>query len=296
MRTIFTVVMATVGSNFALSQIGINTANPITSLDVVAKNSDGSTAEGILPPRLTGDQLRAGDFRYSSAHAGTIVYVTSPVTSITSKTNRVDSQGLYYFDGTIWQKLMLGDEKTLNSKNIGDIKTSVKKTDHAGWYLLDGRSISVLSTASQTAAASLGFTDNLPDSRDRVLKSRANGEVLGTTGGENHFGILQSNLPNITLSGPVNGVAQSAGSHTHSSTEGGFLLGGTTVNNSSGGYVPDGGSTAWGGIGMLNNTAPAGAHMHTVAGTATISTGGGGKSIDNRSAYLVVNTFIYLGE
>jgi hypothetical protein len=69
-----------------------------------------------------------------------------------------------------------------------------------------------------------------------------------------------------------------------------------TVNNSSGGYVPDGGSTAWGGIGMLNNTAPAGAHMHTVAGTATISTGGGGKSIDNRSAYLVVNTFIYLGE
>ncbi|MFC3161213.1 hypothetical protein ACFOEQ_24700 [Chryseobacterium arachidis] len=168
MRTTFTVVMAAVLSNFAYAQVGINTANPITSLDVVAKNGDGSTAEGILPPRMTGDQLQAGDSQYTNAHAGTIVFVTLPVTSATSKTININSQGLYYFDGNIWQKMMLGDAKALNSKNIGDIKSSFKTSDHDGWYLLDGRSLSLLSPESQASAESLGLTNNLPDATDRV--------------------------------------------------------------------------------------------------------------------------------
>lgn len=296
MRTTFTVVMASVLSNLAFAQVGINTANPIASLDVVAKKNDGSSAEGILPPRLTGDQIKAGDNQYSVHHAGVIVYVTAPVSLPSAKTINMTSIGMYIFDGNVWIKMMQGDGKNFLTRSAGDIKSSVLGVDHAGWYLLDGRSIATLPDGAKSTAMNLGFTGNIPDATDRVLKTKKDGEILGSEGGQNYFGIDQVNLPNINLSGTINGVAQSAGSHTHSSTEGGFLLGGTTVNNTAGGYLSDGNSTVWGGIGMLGSTAPAGAHIHTVAGTATVATGGAGKSIDNRSAYLVVNTFIYLGE
>ena len=297
MRTTFTVVMATVLSNFMYSQVGINTADPIASLDVVARKSDGSSAEGILPPRLTGDQIKAGDNQYSAQHAGVIVYVTAPVNLPSTKTINMTSTGMYVFDGNVWIKMMQGDGKNFLTRSAGDIKSSVLGVDHAGWYLLDGRSIATLPDGAKSTAMNLGFTGNIPDATDRVLKTKSNGEVLGSTGGNNYIGLTKDNLPNINLSGTINGVAQSAGSHTHGSPDGGFLLGGTNVNNSgSGGYSPDPSSTAWGGIGMLAYTAAAGAHMHTVTGTATVPTGGAGKSLDNRSAYLVVNTFIYLGE
>ncbi len=297
MRTIFTVVMATVLSNFAFSQIGINTADPITSLDVVAKKNDGSTAEGILPPRLTGDQIKAADNQYSAQHAGTIVYVTVPVNTPSAKTVNMTSSGTYIFDGSVWVKMMQGDGKNFLTRSAGDIKSSVLGVDHAGWYLLDGRAITSLPDGAKSTAINLGFTTNIPDATDRVLKTKSQGEVLGSTGGNNYMGITQDNLPNINLSGTINAVAQAAGAHTHGSPDGGFLLGGTTVNNTSaGGYQPDSNSTVWGGVGMLGNTGSAGNHMHIVTGTATVPTGGAGKSLDNRSAYLVVNTFIYLGD
>lgn len=296
MRTTFTVI-ATILSNFAFSQIGINTDRPITSLDVVAKNNDGSSAEGILPPRLTGDQIKAADNQYSAQHAGVIVYVTAPVNLPSAKTTNMTSVGMYVFDGNVWIKMMQGDGKNFLTRSAGDIKSSMLGVDHAGWYLLDGRSITTLPDGAKSTAISLGFTGNIPDATDRVLKTKTNGEVLGSEGGSNYFGLTQENLPNINLSGTINGVAQAAGSHTHGSPDGGFLLGGTMVNNSgSGGYQPDPTSTVWGGVGMLGNTGVAGSHMHTVTGNATVPTGGAGKSLDNRSAYLVVNTFIYLGE
>jgi hypothetical protein len=297
MRTTLTVVITIVLSSFAYSQVGINTTEPIASLDVTAKNHDGSTAEGIIPPRLTGEQLKAADTKYSILHAGTIVFVTAPVVSITEKTRNVNDQGLYYFDGSKWQKMMLGDERTLNSKNVGDIKTSVKTSDHNGWYLLNGRNVTTLPAEAQYGAESLGFSDRLPDATDRVLKGKTSNEILGSVGGDNSLGLTQANLPNINLSGTINGTALNAGSHTHNAAEGGFLLGGTTLNsNGTGSYEDSATATAWGGIGLMPNTSPSGTHSHTVTGTATVSTGGTGKSLDNRSAYLVVNTFIYLGE
>ncbi|WP_157886042.1 hypothetical protein [Chryseobacterium glaciei] len=296
MKTTLTVVMASVLSNLAIAQIGINTAEPIASLDVTAKKRDGSTAEGILPPRLTGDQMRAGDAKYSDMHAGTIVYATAPVNSATSKTTNVTSSGLYFFDGKIWQKMMQGDEKTLNAKSSGDIKNSVKSVDHNGWYLLNGRNISTLPAEAQSAAASLGFTESLPDATDRVLKSRSGTEMLGSEGGDNLIILTRSNLPNINFVGVVSGIAESGGAHSHAAGQGGFLLGGTTVgNNGSGNYQGNSTPTSWGGVGIMGNTASGGAHTHSLAGIATIPTGGTGNSVDNRSAYLVVNTFIYLG-
>ncbi|WP_294304255.1 hypothetical protein [uncultured Chryseobacterium sp.] len=296
MRTIFTVVVAAVFSNSAFSQVGINTVTPLTSLDVVARTNDGSSAEGILPPRLTGEQIKAADSRYSAQHAGVIVYITAPVNTASAKTANMTSVGMYVFDGNVWIKMMQGDSRNFLTASAGDVKNSLLNVDHAGWYILDGRAVSTLPDGAKSTAQLLGFSANIPDAKDRVLKTKANGEVPGTTGGDNYLWISQLNLPNISLSGPIQGIAQTAGSHTHGSPDGGFLLGGTMVNNGAGGYQPDPNATAWGGIGMLSSTAAAGAHIHTVTGTATIPTGGIGKSMDNRSAYMVVNTFIYLGE
>lgn len=85
------------------SQVGINTENPVSTLDVVAKKNDGSTAEGVIAPRLTGDQIKAADSKYGAAQKGTVIYAIEAVSgSSTTKTQHITSEGYYYFDGTIW--------------------------------------------------------------------------------------------------------------------------------------------------------------------------------------------------
>lgn len=297
MKTTLTVVLASVLSNAAFAQIGINTPMPIASLDIVAKRNDGSTAEGVLPPRLSGDEIKAGDSRYTESHAGTILYASAAVRIPSGKTVNINAAGLYYYDGKMWQRMLPGDPRKLNPQSAGDIKSSVHPSDHNGWYLLNGRSVSQLPSSAQTSAAGLGFTISLPDAADRVLKTRNGAELLGSQGGNNNMTITRSNLPDINLIGIVSGTAESAGAHVHSSDEGGFLLGGTNVgNNGSGHYQGNNDSASWGGIGLMGSTATSGAHIHSLSGIATIPTGGVGAAMDNRSAYLVVNTFIYLGE
>lgn len=92
-------------SGYIYSQVGVNTVTPKATLDVVSKNIDGSTPEGIIAPRLTGDQIKAADMQYGSAQKGAIVYATAAVGTISSKTINVTSEGYYYFDGNIWQKI-----------------------------------------------------------------------------------------------------------------------------------------------------------------------------------------------
>lgn len=297
MKTTFTVVLASVFSNAAFGQIGINTPTPIASLDIVAKRTDGSTAEGVLPPRLSGEEIKAGDSQYTESHAGTIIYALAPVRIPSSKTANITAAGLYYYDGKMWQRMLPEDPRKLNPQSAGDIKNSMQPSDHNGWYLLNGRSVSSLPSSAQTSAAGLGFTTRLPDATDRILKTRNGAELLGSQGGNNNMTITRSNLPDINLIGVVSGTAESAGAHIHTSDEGGFLLGGTNVgNNGSGHYQGNSDSSSWGGVGMMGTTATSGAHIHSLSGIATIPTGGVGATMDNRSAYLVVNTFIYLGE
>lgn len=52
---------------------------------------------------------------------------------------------------------------------VGDIKAGVQATDHEGWVLLDGRTISSLTTTQQAAANSLNLLTNLPDASNSYL-------------------------------------------------------------------------------------------------------------------------------
>ena len=277
--------------NIAYGQVGVNISESRSTLDVKAINPSGTftNADGILVPRV--DRQRAQNM--TSIETSTIIYINNIATgSQTGKAQNIDNSGFYYYSGSVWEKLFYTDKSAL----IGNVKYSVKTTDHNGWYLLDGRAVSTFQPAAQARAQSLGFTTNIPNATDKVLKSKSSAESLGAVGGSNVFTISQSNLPNITLTSNINGATAASGSHVHGPAVGSaFLLSGTTFSNNGNGYG-SAGSGAWGGVNWRANTAAAGAHTHTFSGTVSTPLGGGGQSIDNRSSYLSVNTFIYLGE
>lgn len=82
-------------------QVGINTETPETTLDVVGKPNDVNHYDGIIPPRITGNQLAAKS--YSSAKKGAIIFATSQPTNLSGQVINVTEPGLYYFDGEFWQ-------------------------------------------------------------------------------------------------------------------------------------------------------------------------------------------------
>lgn len=79
---------------------------------------------------------------------------------------------------------------------IGDLKQSFLTADHAGWILLDGRSVTTLTATQQAAAAYLGFTTTIPNATGRVLKQT--GGVVGTIGGSSTATLSATNIPLMT--------------------------------------------------------------------------------------------------
>jgi hypothetical protein len=85
------------------AQVGINTNQGQATLDVVGFPSTTSKLDGIIAPRLTGNQLRAKN--YTSAQTGAIVYVTAADSAPNLQTVNVTATGYYYFDGAVWVKI-----------------------------------------------------------------------------------------------------------------------------------------------------------------------------------------------
>ena len=73
--------------------VGINTASPAATLDVVASPTITTRIDGFIAPRLTGSELQAKDALYTTAQDAAIVYATAPVTTTTDKTINVTSIG-----------------------------------------------------------------------------------------------------------------------------------------------------------------------------------------------------------
>ena len=82
-------------------QVGINTQTPETTLEVVGKPNDISHYDGIIPPRISGNQLSTKT--YSSAKKGAMVYATSPPSNLTGQVSNITEPAPYYFDGNVWQ-------------------------------------------------------------------------------------------------------------------------------------------------------------------------------------------------
>jgi hypothetical protein len=96
-------------------QVGINTSNPKATLDVVGDAANVSKLDGVIAPRLTGDQLTAKN--YTTAQTGAIVYITAASASPAGQTVNVTAPGYYYFDGSLWKGVGSG-ASTLTADNI----------------------------------------------------------------------------------------------------------------------------------------------------------------------------------
>ena len=102
-------------SNAAFSQVGIDTDQPKATLDIKASPTNANKTDGLIAPRLTGDQLKANDSKYGIDQTGAIIYAITAVAPTTAKTVNVTNVGYYYFDGNIWQKFNFGADNTIDS-------------------------------------------------------------------------------------------------------------------------------------------------------------------------------------
>ncbi|WP_126651102.1 beta strand repeat-containing protein [Chryseobacterium aureum] len=82
------------------AQVGINTTTPQATLDVTGTPGVTTSLDGIIAPRLTGDELRAKT--YTGAQTGALVYVTNADSAPQGQTKNVTSTGYFYFDGNQW--------------------------------------------------------------------------------------------------------------------------------------------------------------------------------------------------
>lgn len=92
---------------FGFAQVGVNTSTPNATFDVVGNPDDTSKFDGMIAPRITGDQLNAKN--YTASQTGALVYVTA-AGALTGQTADVNSEGYYYFNGGLnkWVKLNTG--------------------------------------------------------------------------------------------------------------------------------------------------------------------------------------------
>ena len=79
------------------AQVGIGTTSPQSTLDIVGDPTDSAVLDGVIAPRITGDQLSAKT--YTTAQTAAVVYVTAADGTPTGQTVNVTQAGYYYFNG-----------------------------------------------------------------------------------------------------------------------------------------------------------------------------------------------------
>ncbi|PWN58170.1 hypothetical protein [Chryseobacterium viscerum] len=142
-------------TGLAFSQVGINNTTPKATLDVTAKTLDGSQPEGLIAPRLTGDQIKAADFQYGSNQTGTLIYAISAVSASTTKTANINAAGYYYFDGNIWQKVINSNTSAVYSANNG--LTMSGNNVKLGGTLTEATSISGVTATNRLTVTGTGI-------------------------------------------------------------------------------------------------------------------------------------------
>ncbi|RLJ23580.1 hypothetical protein CLU97_4354 [Chryseobacterium sp. 7] len=128
------ILCAMITTSFAFAQVGINTPNAQSTLDIVGSPNDTTKADGIIAPRLTGNQLAAKDAKYTAAQTGAMVYVTAAAAPTTPKTINVTSPGYYTFNGNIW---------TTSSNNTGGTLVSYETLISGNTVAYPGNNTSV---------------------------------------------------------------------------------------------------------------------------------------------------------
>lgn len=176
------------------AQVGINTETPKATLDIIASPLDKTKVDGFIPPRLTGDELQAKDNLYTSTDGQTaaIVYVTSAVTTSSTKTVNVTGAGYYFFDGSVWQKLNTTVSTMQDLRLLGN---NNHITQDAG---LGSNGTSVGTGTDNIGIGANTFAANTTGSRNTVIGNNA---LKASTTGNNALAIGNSALKSATSIG-----------------------------------------------------------------------------------------------
>lgn len=120
-----TAILAVMFSNSINAQVGVNTITPKATLDVVGKPTDSNSLDGLIPPRITAEQLNPKT--YTAEQTGALIYVTEPLNTLapTAQTALVIEKGYYLFDGTKWIPFA-------NRDTLYDV---VERGNYAGRYM-----------------------------------------------------------------------------------------------------------------------------------------------------------------
>ncbi len=89
--------------NIITAQVGVNTISPGATLDITGQPTDTAVLDGIIAPRITGDQLRAKT--YTAAQTAAVIYVTAADSSPAGQTIDVTQVGYFFFNGSKWVAL-----------------------------------------------------------------------------------------------------------------------------------------------------------------------------------------------
>lgn len=197
---------------------------PIAGNSAVAANI--YTIDGTLTSQRIVDQN--GKFLNFGSN---LLYLSgsNPVVGINTNTptNTLDVNGNVKIQALATAKAVISDSNGVLLHNdvffdYGDVKPSYSTTDHDGWYLLDGRSISTLpANAQANATSTLGSITNLPNATDRY--SMGTTSTTGNTAGSNTVALVNGNLPHVPIGLPavrttLTATANAAGAHTHTFT------------------------------------------------------------------------------
>lgn len=203
------------------AQIGINTLTPQATLDITGKPAVTTELDGVIPPRLTGAQLRAKT--YTASQTAAIVYVTTADTAPAGQTINVTVPGHFYFDGTVWialspagdgdfYKVGTTNPPTLITEDVwrtGNVAIG-KISANAALDVVNSTATPVAQITSNGTFAgnSTGLTVTQSNSGTGVhFGIRTNVSYSGTTGNERHYGSYNQ------VNGTATGVNQNIGTY-----------------------------------------------------------------------------------
>lgn len=144
----------------ATAQVGVNNSTPKATLDVTAKNRNTSTAEGLIAPRLTGDQIKAVDGQYTASQKGISLYTTAVVSKPNPKTSAITAEGYSCFDGNVWQKLRTNIYTVGNGLNSAgnDVNLGVTHIQPTAIFN-NGDSLKIQGSSSSTILDYYGYAE-----------------------------------------------------------------------------------------------------------------------------------------
>lgn len=191
-KTILCIALAF--SSYSSAQVGINTENPKTTLEVIGQPSNTNTLDGIKLPNLTKADLITGEStlystipneigKYNPNSKGTIIYITdASALSENPKFKEITIPGAYFFDGDIWQT-----------------KSSVVTSDIIEYASTEKQSLPVFSNNNGRQKLTFKKEDVIITNGDIKLSSNGDYFNIGEDGMYQIYGYVGV-FPNISIS------------------------------------------------------------------------------------------------